>query len=181
MVSFHNMTKSVAAAALSVALLGGTALSGAAMAQTAPVEKPAAKAPAAATKTAPGSGGAAARVYSTPERVEARINDLHQKLAITAEQEPQWKKLADTMRDNAKDVEAKAFEREKALQTMTVMDDLRSYESLSKAHAESMSKLVASFEPLYASMSPEQKKKADAEFQGYRKRTSNAAQTQPKS
>ena len=85
------------------------------------------------------------------------------------------------MRDNAKDVEHKAFEREKALQTMTVMDDLRSYESLAKAHADSMSRLVASFEPLYASMSPDQKKKADSEFQGYRKRTSNAAQTQPKS
>ncbi|MBL8704479.1 MAG: Spy/CpxP family protein refolding chaperone, partial [Rhodospirillales bacterium] len=145
------------------------------------VEKPAAKAPAAAAKTAPGSGGAAARTYSTPERVEARINDLHQKLSITPAQEPQWKELAETMRNNAKNVEQKASEREKALQTMTVMDDLRSYESLAKAHADSMSKLVASFEPLYASMSPEQKKKADAEFQGYRKRTSNALQTPPRS
>jgi protein CpxP len=57
-----------------------------------------------------------------------------------------------------------------------VMDDLRSYETLAKAHADSMSKLVASFEPLYTAMSPEQKKKADAEFQGYRKRVSNAAE-----
>ncbi len=184
MVSFHNMTKSAAAAALSLALLGGTALTGAgitgaAIAQTtqsAPVEKPAAKAPAAAAKTAPGSGGGAARVYSTPERVEARINELHQKLAITAAQEPQWKELAETMRDNAANIESKAYEREKALQTMTVMDDLRSYETLAKAHADSMSKLVASFEPLYSAMSPEQKKKADAEFQGYRKRVSNAAE-----
>jgi protein CpxP len=180
MVSFHNMTKSAAAAALSLALLGGTALTGGAIAQTAqpaPVEKPAAKAPTAATKTAPGSGGAAARVYSTPERVEARINELHQKLAITADQEPQWKKLADTMRDNAKEVEEKAAERQKALQTMTVIDDLRSYEGLAKAHAESMTRLVASFEPLYASMSPEQKKRADAEFQGYRKRVDNKQQS----
>jgi len=179
MVSFHNMTKSAVAAALSLALLGGTALTGAATAQTAqpaPVEKPAAKGPAAATKTAPGSGGAAARVYSTPERVEARINELHQNLAITAAQEPRWKELAETMRDNAANIESKASEREKALQTMTVMDDLRSYETLAKAHADSISKLVASFEPLYETMSPEQKKKADAEFQGYRKRVSNAAE-----
>lgn len=174
MASFRIMTKSVAAASvLSIGLLAGTA-----MAQTAPVEKPAAKAPAAAAaKTAPGSGGQAARVYSTPERVEARINELHQKLAITADQEPQWKKLADTMRDNAKSVEEKAAERQKALQTMTVMDDLRSYEGLAKAHAESMTKLVTTFEPLYASMSPDQKKRADAEFQGYRKRVDNKQQS----
>lgn len=183
MVSFHK-TKTVAVAALSLALLGGTALAGAALAQTAqpaPIEKPAAKAPAAASKVAPGGGGAAARTYSTPERVESRINELHQKLAITPAQEPQWKQLAETMRDNAKAVEEKAYEREKALQTMGVMDDLRSYEGIAKAHAESMTKLVASFEPLYTSMSPEQKKKADAEFQGYRKRTSNAARTPPRS
>lgn len=183
MVSFKNLPKPLAAAALSLALVGGSALSGAAMAQTAqpaPAEKPA-KAPAAATKVAPGGGGVAARTYSTPERVEARITDLHQKLAITAEQEPQWKKLAETMRDNAKNVEEKAYERQKALETMTVMDDLRSYEALAKAHADSMSRLVANFEPLYASMSPDQKKKADSEFQGYRKRASNAPQNPPKS
>ena len=178
MVSFRNVTRSTAAATL----LGATLLAGTAMAQTATkpttqpaIEKPAAKSPA-ATKVAPGGGGKAAREYSTPERVEARINELHQKLAITAAQEPQWKELAETMRSNAQEIEAKAYEREKALQTMTVMDDLRSYETLAKAHAESMSRLVASFEPLYESMSPEQKKKADAEFQGYRKRVSNAPQ-----
>jgi hypothetical protein len=166
------------ARAIATATLLGTALvaapafaqSGAQPQPAQPLEKPGAKAPA---KVAPGAGPRAARDYSTPERVEARINELHAKLGITPAQEPQWKQLAQTMRDNAKAVEEKAAEREKALDTMTVMDDLRSYENLAKTHAESMSRLVASFEPLYAAMSPEQQKRADAEFQGYRKRVSN--------
>jgi len=163
MVSFRTMTRSAAAASL----LAATLLVAPAMAQTAPQQQPAAKA-----KVAPGGGGAAARQYSTPERVEARINELHQKLTITPAQETQWKTLAETMRDNAKSIEERAYEREKALQTMTVMDDLKSYEAVSKAYAEGMTKLVAAFEPLYVSMPPEQKKRADAEFQGYRKRVS---------
>ena len=82
------------------------------------------------------------------------------------------------MRDNAKAIEEKAAEREKAMQTMTVMDDLRSYEALAKTNAEGLTKLVSAFEPLYTSMSPDQKKKADAEFAGYRKRAGSATATQ---
>ncbi|MCC6468280.1 MAG: Spy/CpxP family protein refolding chaperone [Alphaproteobacteria bacterium] len=173
MVSVKTNARAWAAAAL----LGTALLAGPGLAQTSPQpQSPAAQAPA-RTKVAPGSGAQAARTYSTPERVEARIQDLHSKLAITQAQEPQWRQLAQTMRENAQAVESKAAEREKALQTMTVMDDLRSYEALAKVHAETMTKLVASFEPLYTAMSPEQKKRADAEFQGYRKRASNT-QTQ---
>jgi len=178
MMSFRNMARATAAASV----LGAAMLATPGMAQTAPQPAPAVKPPAAQSpaesrkpsearkKVAPGGGGAAAREYSTPERMEARIAELHQRLAITPAQEEQWRKLADTMRENAKEVEAKAYEREQALDTMSVIDDLRSYEALAKVHAENLGRLVEEFEPLYASMSPEQKKRADEEFRGYRKR-----------
>ena len=128
-----------------------------------------------AEKAAPGSPTnpatpVAAREYSSPERVEARISDLHAKLSITSAQESQWINVAGTMRGNASAMEQAADLRDKALNTMTVMDDLRSYEGLAAAHADGLHKLVAAFGPLYDSMSPEQKMAADTEFQGYRKR-----------
>jgi len=126
-------------------------------------------------KVAPGSPTGnpervAAKQLSTPERVEARIADLHIKLGITATQEPHWKNVTDSMRGNAQAMEEASVTREKALETMTVMDDLKSYEALAKAHAEGLHKLVVAFGPLYDSLSPDQKKAADEEFQGYRKR-----------
>lgn len=165
MINFGHVLRTAAVTSLVSAAL----LMGPAMAQSQqPVDPYSAKA-----KVAPG-GGPAARAYSTPERVEARIADLHEKLAISSAQEPAWNRLAETMRDNAAAVESQAADREKALQTMTVMDDLRSYEALSKAHADGMTKLIAAFGPLYASMPADQQKKADAEFLGYRKRVSTS-------
>ena len=129
-------------------------------------------------KVAPGSpAGAGAhraeRGRYTPERIEGRIKELQTNLKITPAQEPQWRAVADTMRDNARSMEQAAKAREGALKTMTVMDDLRSYEGLATTHADGLRKLVAAFGPLYDSMTPEQKRVADQEFQGYRKRTAS--------
>jgi hypothetical protein len=48
--------------------------------------------------------------------------------------------------------------------TMTAVDDLRAYQGIADAHAEGLKKLIPAFEALYASMSDEQKKNADAVF-----------------
>jgi periplasmic protein CpxP/Spy len=154
------------AALVPFALLGAVLLASPVFAQTASPQT---------EKVAPGSPTgnperAASRGHSTPEQVHARITDLHGKLGITAAQEPQWKNVTDTMRDNAQSMEEASTTREKALQTMTVMDDLKSYETMATAHADGLHKLVAAFGPLYDSMSPAQKTAADTEFQGYRKR-----------
>ena len=165
-----NVTSRKAAFLPLLALIAAVSLAAPAIAQTASPPAPS------AAKVAPGSPAlttakpASARTYSSPERVDARIAELHAKLSITAAQEPQWITVAGTMRGNASAMEQAADVREKALKTMTVMDDLRSYEGMAAAHADGLHKLVAAFGPLYDSMSPEQKKAADNEFQGYRKR-----------
>jgi len=157
------------AALLPLALLGAVLLASPVLAQSASPQAPK------TDKVAPGSPTgnperAAARGHSTPERVAARIADLHDKLGITATQEPQWKDVTDTMRDNAQAMEEASTTRERALETMTVMDDLKSYEKMAAAHADGLHKLVVAFGPLYDGMSPDQKMAADTEFQGYRKR-----------
>jgi protein CpxP len=98
------------------------------------------------------------------DRVGARIKDLHDRLQITSAQETQWNMVAQTMRDNAKSIDAVSVDRTQKIKTMSAVDDLRSYETLSEAHADGMKKLVSAFAPLYDSMSDSQKKAADSLF-----------------
>jgi len=129
--------------------------------QTTPPLTPNAAPNATATQKAP--AGKASHMSRT-DRVEAHIKDLHAKLRITAAQETQWGTVAQAMRDDAKAIETIAAERAQKIGTMNAVDDLRSYASLSEAHADGMKKLVAAFDPLYDSMSDSQKKAADALF-----------------
>ena len=48
--------------------------------------------------------------------------------------------------------------------TMSALDDMKQYEQITQANADGTKRLVEAFEPLYASLSPEQKKLADASF-----------------
>jgi hypothetical protein len=121
-----------------------------------------ASAPAPGVKSA--ASGTVTPIRAHRETVEARIQDLHQRLGITAAQEPQWQTVAQAMRENAAAVARVAKERHDKQASMTAMDDLRSFEALTAAQADGARKLTAAFEPLYASMSDEQKKDADAIF-----------------
>jgi hypothetical protein len=97
------------------------------------------------------------------QRVERRISDMHAKLQITAAQEEQWGKVAMMMRDNEKQMDALTKTRvEKA--DMNAIDDLKSYREISEAHTDGLKKFTPAFETLYASMSDDQKKNADAIF-----------------
>lgn len=99
--------------------------------------------------------------------IEARIASLHEKLKITAEQEEDWKVVADTMRDNEKNIHALIQERHANAKTYTAVDDLGSYEKIADAHAEGLKKLIPVFEDLYSAMSDDQKKNADKVFSRY--------------
>ena len=105
------------------------------------------------------------------EQVEDRIKDMHAKLQITQAQEEQWGKVAQVMRDNAKQMDALTKTRaEKA--NMTAIDDLKSYGEITDAHADGLKKFSPTFKTLYDSMSDAQKKNADAIFRHGGRRTS---------
>ncbi|CAG4887094.1 Spy/CpxP family protein refolding chaperone [Paraburkholderia gardini] len=115
-------------------------------------------APASAAAPAPASGAA-----HYEQRVEQRITYLHTQLKITPEQEPQWKTFADVMRTNGETM-AGLYEQRMANPNQSALDDMKQYSAIATAHADGTKKLVDAFEPLYTSLSPDQKKLADTTF-----------------
>jgi periplasmic protein CpxP/Spy len=157
-------SKSLAAALLGSLLLPAVALPAGAFAQTeTPVGGEAAKPkpkPAAPHKK-PTQDPAA----SPTERVEQRITQLHAELQITPAQQPQWDQFATVMRENAKGMRQTLEQRSTGFASMTAVDNMNSYAQIAQEHAQDMQKLAMAFQPLYAAMSDEQKKHADAVFQ----------------
>jgi protein CpxP len=154
--------------ALTVAAL--LSASPAALAQTAQTPG---QAPAAPGAQAPGAGKALP-ASGAAVRVEARIKQLHTQLGITPAQDAQWQQFAQTMRDNAREMDQVVQQRAQQFSSMNALQDLQSYEQIAEAHVQHLQKLIPAFQELYASMSPEQKTRADEVF---RARTENRAQT----
>jgi len=96
-------------------------------------------------------------------RVDARIADLHKRLRISTGQEPQFTAFADVMRANAQTME-QLFQQRAQNRDRTAPGQLHWYAQLTTAHAEAINKLLPAFDALYASLSDQQKKAADAAF-----------------
>jgi hypothetical protein len=147
-------------------LVGVAAIAMSAMLPAAPSfanDKPTASTTAPMTKESPEQH---ALDRASPEKVEARIKELHDKLGVTADQEGKWKDVADAMRETAKDVRAKVTERtEKAAdKPVTAVDELKTYAEMAEAHYDGAKRIIGPFEKLYDAMTPEQKKDADELF-----------------
>lgn len=106
--------------------------------------------------------GAAAPVKAN-DRVEQHIKQLHDQLKITPDEEQQWSVVAQTMRDNAMQIDGLIAKREQR-DTMTALDDLDSYAQLTQANSDGVKKLAAVFAPLYNAMPDDQKRNADKVF-----------------
>ena len=94
--------------------------------------------------------------------ITARINYFHEKLQITPAQEPLWADVAQAMRENAEAVAPLIEERAKSATSSSAIDNLGSYEKLGEAQLDGLKKFIAAFQALYASLSDDQKKVADA-------------------
>ena len=119
------------------------------------------------TAAAPAAASPAAGAATHREQhLEQRIASLHSALKITPAQESQWNAFADVMRSNNQTM-TQLFEQRKASgEERNALDDMKQYAQMSQAHADGMQKLVSAFEPLYNSLSPEQKTAADKAFRG---------------
>jgi len=98
------------------------------------------------------------------DRDEWHIKELHEKLKITAAQEPLWEKVADVMRSNDVKIDALSKERHDHAATMTALDDLRSFAAITEAHAAGTRNFIPAFESLYQAMPAEQQANADLVF-----------------
>jgi len=117
---------------------------------------------AAPSTTSPGAGRAAPG--GAAARVEQRIKELQAQLKITPAEETQWQQFAQTMRDNARDMDQAVMQRAQQFPSMNAVQDMQSYEKIAEAHVQHLQKLVPAFQNLYEAMSPEQKQRADEVF-----------------
>jgi len=122
----------------------------------------------ATTPGAPDNAQANETAPATPQsmeaRVEQRITELHEKLQITPAQEPAWKKFADTMRENARKMDQTFEKRVDQMQSMSALENMKSYARISREHAEDVQALLPPFQALYGKMSPTQRQTADQVF-----------------
>jgi hypothetical protein len=121
-------------------------------------------APAPASAPAMQAAASAPAASKREARTEERIAQLHSSLKITPQQEDQWSKFADVMRENGRTMADLYRQRIAQRDTMSALDDMKQYEQITQANADGTKRLVEAFEPLYASLSPEQKKLADTSF-----------------
>jgi hypothetical protein len=127
-----------------------------------------AQAPSSSAAMAPAYGApTAAATKSDAKRemaLENHIKNMHAQLGITAVEETQWDAVAKTMRDSALETDQAIDQREAFVQHGSAVDNLNAYGAIAQAHADGVRKLAAAFAPLYASMSDDQRKAADALF-----------------
>ncbi|MBV8934818.1 MAG: Spy/CpxP family protein refolding chaperone [Alphaproteobacteria bacterium] len=96
-----------------------------------------------------------------PQSVDANIATLHQRLQITPAQEAQFSAVANAMRENAR---AEASAPQQPAPGATAVDDLRAYIRYSEVELAGLKKMLPALEALYATLSPAQKRAADAAF-----------------
>jgi hypothetical protein len=104
---------------------------------------------------------AQAQPAAPPQNIETNIATLHQRLQITPAQEPQFNAVANVMRENAR-AEAAAPQQPPA--GATAIDDLRAYIRYSEVELAGLKTMLPALEALYATLSPTQKRAADAAF-----------------
>jgi periplasmic protein CpxP/Spy len=161
-----QLTRSAARGIAAATLLGALGLAGPLSAAT--PDAPAAAPPAQLAQTTPPAAPPPAATPAKPrrsptERVETRIKKLHEALHITPDQEQLWAPVAQAMRDGAVVME-QALQQRQQSPSMTAVDDLKNYQAIARAHAQSLEKLVPAFDALYAGLSDDQKKEADVLF-----------------
>ena len=150
------------------AMLAIVAFPTAGFAQAAASPVPAIVAPAPNTNQAPPPRATAAAV-------EQHIRHLHQQLAITPAEEPQWETFASVMRDNAAQMGQAFGDRGTKVGTMSAVENMQSFAQLATLHATDMQNLASAFQALYSSFPDQQKAVADNVF-----RQNNASRVQSK-
>lgn len=111
---------------------------------------------------------AAAATSSKLETVDQRIATLKTALKITSDQDAKWNTVAQSMRDNANQME-KLVATKRAIppEKTTAVDDLKTYQEFTQVRLDGLKNLNAAFKALYDSMPAEQKKNADMVFEKY--------------
>jgi hypothetical protein len=102
------------------------------------------------------------REFSAARHIDGRIAYLKAELKITPQQEPQFDRVAQAMRDNAaardQAIEKLRADRDKP---KNAVERLELRQQLAALRAQDSQRFLDAFKPLYASLSDDQKKAAD--------------------
>jgi Spy/CpxP family protein refolding chaperone len=98
------------------------------------------------------------------DMMERHIAHLHDMLKVGADQEEQWKSVAQTMRDNETALHDLIKSKQAMIATQSAVDDLNSYAEIADLHAQGAKKMAAAFATFYAGLTDSQKKTADEFF-----------------
>lgn len=90
------------------------------------------------------------------------VRALHDRLHITAAEEPQWDAMAAAMMENARHMAA--LHQQQGDAPLTAPMQLRLHAAIAQAHAEDTQRMLAPFDTLYGVMSPQQREVADRTF-----------------
>lgn len=99
-----------------------------------------------------------------PGAMQQRLRQLHDRLAITPAQRPQWDAVVATLRDNAQALRASPAGRALRTGQMNAPEELRAAADLERQRAEAMQRMIGPVDTLYAALSPEQRQVADQEI-----------------
>jgi LTXXQ motif family protein len=95
------------------------------------------------------------------KQMMSMMRDLKAELKITDAQVSQWDRFADALRGTAKSMEAMQHQMMQASAPSTLAARLARQEEMLTAHLAAVKSLRSALEPLYATLSDEQKKVAD--------------------
>ncbi len=98
------------------------------------------------------------------DREQWHMQALHDRLKITAAQEPLWTAVAELVRRNDRAIDTISRERRDSASTMTAVEDLRSFAAIAAAHAAGTKAFLPAFAALYEVMPAEQQVNADLVF-----------------
>jgi hypothetical protein len=115
-----------------------------------------------------GQDGMAGMAAMMAEHVEGRLAFLKTELKITDAQLPLWNAVAEAIRANAKSMSEmmSGVMTGSSQTTATLPEKLALREKMMTSHLEALRRLKAAVDPLYAALSPEQKKSADELLMG---------------
>jgi len=103
--------------------------------------------------------------WSATRHIEGRIAFMKAEIKITPQQEGQWDKVAQVLRDNASETDATMAQlRGQPDQPKSAVDRLAAHGRFAALKAKQTDRLLAAFQPLYQGLSPDQKQAADHLF-----------------
>jgi LTXXQ motif family protein len=109
--------------------------------------------------------------WSPGRHIEGRIAYMKAELKITPQQGAAWNKVAQAMRDNARDADALIAQlrsQRQPGQKPNAIQQLEAHSRFAALRAQADERLLAAFRPLYVSFSPEQQQAADQLFGWHR-------------